>query len=263
MQQKLRFADVVQDRPQPQGLDLLVTLRHFAVVTYAVDCGRLRDLIPSRFLLDTVTIGGEERALVSVVPFLGGNCTSAVRPFPSLKVGQLDYRTYVIDAQTGERCVWLVGTTLDSWLRAIPRLLWRLPCYRGSAQCDCKHDNMSGRYERYKMHSDSRWAPAQVDLYQTGEEILQLPGFPDAETGLVVLTHPMSGFYHLRSGALGRFYVWHGPLAMKPAHLRRAAFVLLHRLGIVDYSEQQHPHSVLVLPSAAFTVYLPPETVRT
>lgn len=263
VQQTLTFADVVQERPKPSGLDLLVTLRHFAIITYAVDPLRVRDLIPGRFRLDTVTIQGREQALVSVMPFVDGNFTSAVRPFPSLKVGQTDYRAYIVDTQTGERCVWLFGTTLDSWLRAIPRLLWQLPCYRGRAWFDCRHDARSDLYESYKMCSRSRWAPAEVELYQAGDEVLHLAGFPDTETGLVVLTHPMSGFYHLRSGELGKFCVWHEPLAMRPARLRHASFELLHRLNIVDYEQQQRPHSVLVQPSTEFTVYLPPKTIRT
>lgn len=263
MQQSIKFEDVVQDRPTPSGLDLLVTLRHFAIVTYAVDPARLSGLIPQRFHLDTVRIKGDEKALVSVVPFLDGNFTSAVRPFPSLKVGQTDYRAYVIDSVTGERCIWLFGTTLDSWLRVVPRVLWKLPCYRAKARFDCDYDSVTGLYNKYRMRSESRWAPADVEIFQSGDESTELAGFPDNETGLVVLTHPLVGFYRLRGGEIGKFCVWHEPLNMRQATLRQASFGLLDRLGLVTQVEQQKPHSVLVDSTAELTVYLPPATLKT
>ena len=255
---KLRFKDVVRPRPAPSGIDLLVTLKHFALITYAVSPSRLQGLIPGRFALDTVPVGGSEKALISVMPFLDGNLTSAVRPFPCTKVGQTDYRTYIIDKDTGDRCVWFFGATLDTWIRFIPRLFWRLPCYRGSTHFDCDYDASEARYVSYHMQTASRWAPAEVELFQDGTESLTLQGFPDVETGLVVLTHPVTGWYYRSNGDLGAFDVWHEPLQMQPARLRHASFRLLENMGLVAPEEQQMPHSVLLDASTEFTVYLPP-----
>lgn len=259
--QKLRFEDVARPRPEPSGIDLLVTLKHLALITYAVDPSRLRDFIPERFMLNTVHIDGSEKALISVMPFLDGNLTSAVRPFPCIKVGQTDYRAYIIDRETGDRCVWFFGATLDTWIRFIPRVIWRLPCYRGRSRFDCDYDADTARYVAYRMQTASRWAPAKVALYQGGHESLVLPGFPDVETGLVVLTHPVTGWYYRSNGDLGAFDVWHEPLQMQPARLRHASFRLLKNMGLVNQEEQQNPHSVLLDASTEFTVYLPPRVL--
>ena len=111
------------------------------------------------------------------------------------------------------------------------------------------------------MRSDAQWAAASVDLHQTGNEALQLPGFPDLETGLVFLTHPLAGFYHRRDGQLGTYRVWHKRLEVRAAQLNAARFDLLTRMNLVSEAEQQRPHSVLVESINEFTIYLPPQIV--
>ena len=87
-------------------------------------------------------------------------------------------------------------------------------------------------------------------------------GFPDTETGLIYLTHPLAGFYHRRDGKLGTYRVWHKQLAVSAATLKSANFGLLSRLGLVSLEEQQHAHSVLIEPINEFTIYLPPRIVN-
>ena len=254
---RLRFADALHDRPTPSGMDVLCSLQHFAIITYAFDPARFADVMPERFCLDTVVIDGKARALLSVVPFLDVDFTSAVFPFMKFRMGQTNYRIYIVDTQTGERCVWFIGTTLDSWTRVVPHGLWNLPWYGGKVRFDCEQA-ADGRYLRYRMDTDARWAPASVGLVGEAEPIVQLPGFDDVEAGLVYLTHPMRGYYHRRDGRLGTYRVWHERLRVAPARLEHARFGLLDRLGLVTPDEQQHPHSVLVEPINTFTIYLPP-----
>ena len=111
------------------------------------------------------------------------------------------------------------------------------------------------------METSAEWAPASVELAGQPAGSLALEGFPDLETGLVFLTHPLRGFYHRRDGRLGTYHVWHKQLAVSPARLVRANFGLLERLGLVTVPEQQRPHSVLVEPVNEFTIYLPPKVL--
>ncbi len=258
----LKMRDHLHDRPTPSGIDVLCKLQHFAIVTYAVAPQRFSGLMPERFALDTVEIDGCEKALISVVPFIDVDFTSAVYPFPKFTMGQTNYRIYIVDALTGERCVWFLGTTLDSWTLAVPHMLWNLPWYSGKVSFDCEFDAAEGRYRKYKMSTQATWAPADVELRQARNAALRLPGFPDIETGLVFLTHPLAGFYHRRDGKLGTYRVWHKQLAVRPAELVSAHFGLLDRMGLVSAAEQQHPHSVLVEPINEFTIYLPPQIVQ-
>lgn len=258
----LSFADFLHPRPRPRGLDVVSQLHHFAIITYAVDPARLKPHIHERFKLDTVTIDGDEKALLSVVPFIDVDFTSAVYLFPKLRMGQTNYRIYVIDQETNKRAVWFLGTTLDSWTQAIPYYLWKLPWHRGRMTFDCQYNNQLERYDYYRMRTASAWAPAEVELVQTAVAEPDLSGFCDLETGLICLTHPLTGFYFRRDGKLGSYQVWHERLTMQPGQLISASFGLLERLEMVTLAEQQRPHSVLLDPHNEFTVYLPPRIVN-
>ena len=101
----LKFQDYLHPRPKPSGLDVQCKLQHFALITYALDPNRFKDIIPERFKLDTIKYQGKTVALMSVVPFIDVDFTSAVYPFPKFTMGQTNYRVYVIDQETNERCV--------------------------------------------------------------------------------------------------------------------------------------------------------------
>ena len=258
----LKFKNFLHPRPKPTGIDVVCQLQHFAIITYAVSPSRFEGLIPSRFKLDTIEIDGEEKALLSVVPFIDIDFTSAVYPFPKFTMGQTNYRIYIIDTETNERCVWFIGTTLDSWTLAVPRFMWNLPWYSGHVKFDCGYDETQKIYRKYKMTTEATWAPAHVELCQTTNANIELPGFPDTETGLVYLTHPLAGFYHRRDGKLGTYRVWHKQLEVSAAKLTFANFGLLSRLGLVTEDEQQTAHSVLIEPINEFTIYLPPKVLN-
>ena len=254
----LKFKDFLHPRPAPSGIDVDCKLKHFAIITYAIDAERFAGLFPSRFQLDSVIINGEQKGLLSVVPFMDVDFTSAVYPFPLFTMGQTNYRIYIIDTTTGERCVWFLGTTLDSWTIMVPRNVWKLPWHRGKISFNCHFDPLSKCYQHYEMHTQSDWAPAQVQLSQQPDQQFHFQGFPDNETALIYLTHPLAGFYYRRNGKLGTYRVWHDRLDVKPAKLESAQFGLLSRMNLVNQDEQQHPYSVLLQPINEFTIYLPP-----
>ena len=89
MNTSLKIKDFLHERPKPSGLDVVCKLQNFAIITYAVSPERFNGLIPPRFKLDTVVINGEEKALISVVPFIDVDFTSAVVPFPKFRLVSL------------------------------------------------------------------------------------------------------------------------------------------------------------------------------
>jgi len=88
MQEPLKFTDFLIERPKPKGIDVLCGLKHFAIITYAVPAERFEGIFPDRFKLDTVSVDGQECGLISVVPFIDVDFTSAVFPFPKFTMGQ-------------------------------------------------------------------------------------------------------------------------------------------------------------------------------
>ncbi len=262
MQESRKLKDYLIERTKPKGIDVLCSLKHFAIITYAVPSERFQGIFPERFQLDTVEIEGQQMGLISVVPFIDVDFTSAVFPFPKFTMGQTNYRIYIIDTETGERCVWFLGTTLDSWTLAVPRYLWNLPWHAGKVSFDCILNEENGLYEKYHMETVSDWAAASLDLVQSESNIFNFTGFPDAESALVFLTHPLTGFYRRRDHKLGTYRVWHKELEVKPAKLISANFKLLSDLGIVKVSEQNKPYNVLIEPINEFTIYLPPTVIE-
>ena len=258
MQAPRKLEEYLTERPEPKGIDVLCGLKHFAIITYAVPASRFRGLFPERFQLDTIEVQGQEMGLISVVPFIDVDFTSAVFPFPNFTMGQTNYRIYIIDTETGERCVWFLGTTLDSWTLAVPRYFWKLPWHAGKITFDCNLDPQTGLYDKYQMRTRSDWAEASVDLVQSETDSFDFPGFPDIESALVYLTHPLAGFYFRRDGKVGTYRVWHKKLDVRPAQLKSAHFKLLSKLDIVKTKEQAFPYSVLIEPINEFTIYLPP-----
>lgn len=256
----LRFQDYLHPRPKPSGIDVECQLQHFALITYALDPERFKNIIPARFQIDTIEYQGKTVALMSVVPFIDVDFTSAVYPFPKFKMGQTNYRVYVIDQETGERCVWFLGTTLDSWTLLVPRYLWQLPWHSANIHFECQQD-AQGLYTDYRMNTASAWAAAELHLRQDASDEWQFAGFPDQETYQVFLTHPLAGFYHRRDGHLGTYRVWHAQLQPRPARLIHARFELLDRLNLVSFADQLQPYSVLIEPINTFTIYLPPSVL--
>lgn len=256
----LVFTPAMLQRPTAAGIDAVTTLRHFAIVTYAVPAARLRPVVDARFDLDCIDVDGDPHGLLSVVPFEDQDFRGAALRSPRGRFGQTNYRIYIRERGTGARAVWFLGTTLGSWLVCVPRFLWRLPWYHGRFAMTCEQDG-SGRYTAYRMVTRSRWAPAELELVHEPDAALVLPGFPDLETGLVVLTHPLTGYYHRRDGRLGSYAIWHDRLTPTMGRVKTARFGLLDRLGLVSFAEQGTPHSVLMQAETEFLVRLPPRAV--
>ena len=259
---RLRFESSHLTRRPPAGIDVVTMLEHFAIITYLVDPAALRPHIDERFEPDCVTAAdGSEKALLSVVPFLDRDFRFVRFPFFKWRFGQTNYRAYVTDRTTGEHAVWFFGTSLASWTVNIPYYIWRLPWYQATINFDVAWDESAQRYSRYQFTTDSEWAPAQCTLEDSGAAVQELAGFPDLETGKVLLTHPLKGYYYRRDGSLGSYSIWHDKLQLTSGRAIQANFPLLDRLGLVKEGDLDAIHSVLIQPATEFTIYLPPKPV--
>lgn len=253
----LRFTPALLARPVPSGIDVVTTLHDFAILTWAIPPERLRPHVHERFALTTVRIDGFERALLSAVPFEDHDFRAGAFPSPRFRFGQTNYRAYVVDRETGEHAAWFFGTVLDSWSVVIPRFVWKLPWHRGRVRFDCARDE-SGSYRRWCMKTVSRWASCEVELADLGQAPRELAGFSNLESGWVVLTHPLVGYYWRRDGTLGTYRIWHERIAATAARATVVRFDLLDRLGLVPFAEQRLLHSALLTPRVEFQVQLPP-----
>ena len=256
---KSRFTPEMLTKRRPSGLDVETTLVHFAIITYMVEPAALRPHVPERFALDCISFpDGTPWALISVVPFVDQDFRFVRFPWAKWQFGQTNYRVYVTDLETGEHVVWFFGTSLGSVLVNIPRYGWQLPWHYARIHFNTQYSNKLGRYTTYEMTTSSKWASAELALEDFGSPPQNLVGFPDLESGLVLLTHPLRGYYYRRDGTVGGYTIWHDRLQMTEGRATLARFPLLEQLGLVQTGDLSAVHSVLIQPQTEFTVYLPP-----
>ncbi len=259
----LRFTPRLLSKPVPRGLAVETTLQHFAIVTYWVDPSNLRKHLHPRFEPVCLTVDGRPRqALVSVVTFLDRDFRFVACPWIKGSFGQTNYRAYVQDTHTGEQAAWFFGTCLDSASVAVPRHLWKLPWHRARMAFDCRYDEVAARYSTFNVRTRSRWAPAQLGIEDSGKPPGQLAGVSNLEAGLVLLTHPMRGYFFRQDGALGSYTIWHDRTKPTVGQIQEAAYPLLQKLGLVGTGNLGDIHSVLLQPRIDFTIYLPPSKVN-
>lgn len=234
-------------------------LAHFAIVTYMVEPDALRRQIHERFEPYCISLpDGTRKALISVVPFLDRDFHFVRCPWPKFTFGQTNYRAYVTDTITGEHVAWFLGTSLASIFTAVPHFAWRLPWRYADIRFDTHYDEKARRYDTYRMATKSKWAPAQLELDDSGNAPKSLRGFSRLQTGLVLLTHPLRGYYYRRDGKLGSYSIWHEMLKPTEGRALSASFPLLQRLGLTEDGDLSTVHSVLIQNSIDFTIYLPP-----
>jgi hypothetical protein len=250
--------------PRDGWLTVRTTLKHFALINYTLPAARLAPHIPADcFAIAEFDIGGERRAMLSVVPFLDVDF-HFVRLFPGLKFrfGQTNHRVYVVNKQTGEPGVWFFGTTLGSPLVHIARTLWRIPWHYARYQIDCSYDAAAHRYDTFRYTVDSAWCSARVAIEDTGEPITLTEGFATLDAMRLILTHPVDGYFYRTDSKLGTYSVWHDVMHGTTGRATDLYFSLYDRLGLLSAEEMQRPHSIFLSPEIEFSILLPPKRLH-
>lgn len=257
-------ADIIRERLQDvptRWLDISTVLRHFALITYALPAERLRPHVPERFEIVEFDLEGEKRALLSAVPFWDENFSFVCLPFLRFSFGQVNHRIYVRDRETGENAVWFLGTTLGSGLVRPARALWRIPWHTSRHHENCDYDSESRHYREWRMDVDSSWCSARIELRDTGEAMRLMPGFQSMDELVLILTHPVNGFFYRTDGKVGTYSVRHDIMNLTMAEPVDLHFSLYERLGLLTASEMLKPHSILLCPEIRFAIQMPPRVL--
>ena len=196
---------------------------------------------------------GRERGFVSAVSFRDVDFRFAFAGWLRRSFFQTNYRAYVRDAD-GQRAVFFFGTTLDSRLVAVPRLVWGMPWHPGRTSIEAEW--MNGVCTGYRHRCDGAWGGADVALIGSADPAGRLDGFADADDTAHVLTHPLDGWFRRPDGRLGAYAVWHERMNMTVGRAVRARYDVFDELGLVVPGGTSH--SVLLIPSVEFDVLLPP-----
>lgn len=235
-------------------------LGHFALINYALPPERLAPHIPAdRFEIPLFNVGGRKLALMSAVPFLDLDFHSErILPFMKFVFAQTNYRVYVTDRRTGEHAVWFFGTTLGSLSVFLPRWLWKMPWHFARYQLDCRYQARAARYDVFRYAVESRWAPAEIELEDSGEPVTRCEGFSSLEEIKLILTHPVDGYFQRHDGELGHYSVWHEEMRITQARPKRLYFGLYERMNLLSRQEMARPHSAFLCLEIEFRIHLPP-----
>lgn len=222
----------------PPSGSIRTVLSPFAILTYEVDRSALRRLIPDRF---------EVSGLVSAVPFIDHDFRWVGVPGRH-RFGQVNYRAYVVDRESGEPSGWFFGTTLGSRLVRIPRLLWQMP-WHYAEHCYEPTDGL-------KLQVHGAWGEADVHLERTDDSPRWPSCFGSVEEAQLILTHPLDGYFRRLDGRLATYRVWHELIEPTEARVVQARFSVFEELGLI--SPAARPISALFCPSIEFWVQVPP-----
>lgn len=248
-----------RNRAELHGFDATTRLQDFAIVTFAVDPGRLQTLLPPQLQPEIRRLDdGREIGFVSAVSFRDVDFQFAGMPWMRASFFQTNYRAYVLGPD-GSRAVYFFGTTLDSPLVAVPSRVWGMPWHRGHTTLTTSWAD-DGRCTRYAHTCSGSWGAADVELAGIGQPLGRLDGFTDAEDAAIVLTHPLDGYFTRSDGRLSRYAVWHERLRPEVGRAVRAEYAVFREAGLVE--QGAIPHSVLLQRSVDFDVLLPPVLVE-
>ncbi len=229
-------------------------LDHLAIVTWAVDPGRLARLLPADWVPLRWERSGTDVSLVSMVSFLDRDFRFNFWPWTRLRCGQINYRAYVRHRdQTG---VWFFGTSLDSRLVAVPRALWKMPWHRDHIQVSAVWHG--DRLDHMQVHASGPWGGADADLVTANGPVGAPPiaGLAMGADLSDVLVDPFIGWYGRTNGGVGRYSVAHDHMKMTPCRALSARSAVFERLGLIG--PHTHPIDARATRQIRFDILTPP-----
>ncbi|MCU1453638.1 MAG: hypothetical protein JWN46_1784 [Acidimicrobiales bacterium] len=239
----------VAGRPARRWCHATTGLDDFAIISWAVDPERVAALLPAGFVPD---VRGD-RTLVSAVPFLDVGFRFRFAPYPRLSCGQVNYRAYV--HRGNETGVWFFGTSLDSPLVLVPQRLWRMPWHRDRIALTATWEG--DRCVSWRLDVTGGWGAAAIELRGTGRPLPLAADYADQPEASRLLLDPTNGWFRRRGdGGVGRYTVWHEPLALEAAEVVDARCQVFTDLGLI--AEDEPPAFAGLQRRVQFDVHTPP-----
>jgi len=249
----------VSNRRRKSLLDFNTTLQHFCIVSFKTSVDKLNSMLPDGLKSRVFEDDGEQFALISAVGFQDADFGfRALGNFPRFNFFQTNYRAYIVD-ENGIDCVWFFGTTLGSWTASIPRRIWKMPWTKGKYSFDYKLNDDC--YSNYHLDFISNAGNGKIHVKSNNEDMKLHAGFNSLDEQLLILTHPIIGYYYRRDGRVGSYEIWHPEMRLHEGSAVDIKLDLFYDLGLVSQSEFNNPHSLLLTEFIEFDILMPPRIV--
>lgn len=229
-----------------------MNLRDVLYISYAVDAERLSKLLPEPLQLAMV---GEDTAFISIVVLRSTQVRLKPLQLPRFNYNQLNIRTYVIDPVSGEHAVYFIKSGVTSRFISLATRTSGIPWQLIDLETKINMVESKNSYT-----ASGNWeGEFSIKVKDFIAEPRRTPFFTNDEAAVDFLVRPLIGFVG-DNRKLGRFTIDHPEV--KPGHrtLTELDFPLFTNLGVVD--GLSNLHSVLFLPTADFSIYLPPKRIK-
>lgn len=257
MQDDTEIRARISNKPVENLLTVSTLLRHFSIITYLVELEKLRAVIPEKFDIYTIVVDNKQFGLVSAVTFIDKDFHfKKIFPFWKLQFPQTNYRAYVVDKYTGEKCAWFFGTGLGSPLVVIPKRLWKMPWFFSKYKT---YFDYKDRYLSYKIEISAPNSSATIDIEEHETSNFITKDFRNSEEARLILTHPVTGYFSRSDGNIGRYKIWHPKMEIKTGRCKNAYFEKFEKLRLLSMDEMNKPYSILLTKEIEFIIDLPPK----
>jgi hypothetical protein len=230
---------------------------HILYLSFLVPAERILPYLPGPL---QPALFREGKVFLSVVCFHSRDVRAGGLPFLKFAYDQINIRTYVRDPLTGRNGVLFLFSGIASPFIAFSTNILGFPWQNISFRLEAERGSNS-LYSRYEAHG--AWQ-GPIDLrmseWEPGEPGGNMPLNP--EETFRYITSPGTGFYNIKGRPL-RFEVRHSEINPRPVAVREMTFPFLLSSGLLTDEECSAPESVLIAHKGTFTIFLPPQWVKT
>jgi hypothetical protein len=214
---------------------------------------RILPLVPDKLPLALVD---GEKAFLSIVALRCRDVHLAYTPFPRLDYYQLNVRTYVIDPHTGNQAVYFFKSGVTSLPVSTATRVFSLKWQHIKLNIDTETDNKQNQLSNVVT---GEWeSEIEINTKWKNSDDVDMSPFISMESAVQYLVRPLIGFYRWGT-SIGRFEIRHPEVYPVTMHLNTFRFMVPGESDLLRPDELLRPHSVLFVPEARFSIYLPPE----
>lgn len=226
-------------------------LRDVIYVTYALPAKILQPLVPKALKLATV---GDDVAFISLVALQSTRVRLPSFPILKFNYNQFNIRTYVIDPISGQSAVYFIRSGVTSRFISLATSTAGIPWERIELTND-----FNGPEEVRSARINGDWEGSFFLRVHSGADSSAVPSFfQDRKSAIDFLIRPLIGFSG-DSRRLVRFTIQHPEVQPESWVLEELDCPVFRSLVEIDLN---NPHSVFFLPTADFSIYLPPKRIQ-
>ncbi|MFC1902964.1 DUF2071 domain-containing protein [Chloroflexota bacterium] len=229
-----------------------MTLRDVIYISYALPARTLQPLVPSFLRLATVE---GDIAFISLVVLRSTQVRLSAFPLLKFNYNQFNIRTYVTDPVSGQFAVYFIRSGVTSRFISLATSTIGIPWQFIELRTDANMPNglqflsVCGNWE----------GPFSVRIQANANVSMAPSFFEDRRSVVDFIIRPLVGFAG-DDRRLSRFTIHHPEVQPQSWSLLELDCPLFQKLVTIE--DLRRPHSIFYLPTADFSIFLPPKRIK-